>query len=127
MSENNSLKNLAESFLKLAASGKVDEAYSKYIDKEFIHHNQYYKGDRESLKLGMKESSLKFTDKLFFEVKTTLQEGDKVMTYSHLQMNPDEMEIAVFHMFKFRNDKIIEMWDVGQQISRDSPNENGMF
>ena len=126
MTGNNSLKTLAENFLKLAASGKVDEAYSKYIDKEFIHHNQYYKGDAESLRLGMKESSIKFTDKSF-QVKLALQEGDKVITYSHIRMNPNEMEIAVFHMFKFRNDKIMEMWDVGQQISKDSPSENGMF
>jgi len=95
MPENKSLKLLAENFLKLAASGKVDEAYTKYVGRDFIHHNQYYKGDRESLMLGMKESASKFTDKSL-EVKTTLQEGNKVMTYSHITMNPNEMEIAVF-------------------------------
>src|SRR5271156_6517201 len=121
MPENKSLKLLAENFLKLAASGKVDEAYSKYVGRDFIHHNQYYKGDRESLMLGMKESASKFTDKSL-EVKTTLQEGNKVMTYSHITMNPNEMEIAVFHLFKFKDGKIIEMWDVGQQVTKDSPN-----
>jgi len=126
MSETATLKSLADCFLKLAASGKVDEAYSKYVDKDFTHHNQYYRGTREALISGMKESSKKSTDK-YFEVKTSLQEGDKVVTYSYMKTKPDEMEIAVFHMFKFKNGKIIEMWDVGQIISKESPNQNGMF
>lgn len=37
------------------------------------------------------------------------------------------MEIAVVHMFRFENGKILEMWDVGQVMEKDSPNENGMF
>jgi len=38
MPENISLKLLAENFLKLAASAKVDETYSKYVGRDFIHH-----------------------------------------------------------------------------------------
>jgi predicted SnoaL-like aldol condensation-catalyzing enzyme len=126
MSDTFNLKKSAEEFLKLAASGQVEEAFSIYIDPGFVHHNQYYQGGAEALKAGMKESALKFTDKVF-DIKSAMQEGDKVVTYSHLKMNPDAMEIAVFHMFKFEQGKIIEMWDVGQQISKDSPNEHGMF
>ncbi|PRC92370.1 nuclear transport factor 2 family protein [Solimicrobium silvestre] len=126
MSETNSLKNIATSFLKLLVVGAVDEAYANYVDNAFIHHNQHHKGDRESLKLGMQQAALKFTD-MQLEVKSVLQEGDRVTTYSHIQSNLNNMDVAVFHMFKFKNDKIIELWDVGQQIIKDSPNENGFF
>ena len=41
-------KEAAVSFLKLAASGKVDEAYGSYIGANFRHHNPYFRGDAES-------------------------------------------------------------------------------
>jgi predicted SnoaL-like aldol condensation-catalyzing enzyme len=126
MTDNLQLKKLAADFLTLTAAGRVDEAFSAHVGPDFIHHNQYYKGDGASIKAGMKENALKFTDKVF-EVKTALQDGDKVVTYSHMTMNPGHMQIAVFHMFKFEHGKIIEMWDVGQKIEDNSPNENGMF
>ncbi len=42
-------RETAVSFLKLAASGKVREAYSKYVSPNFRHHNPYFRGDREAL------------------------------------------------------------------------------
>jgi len=72
----------------------------------------------------MKENSIKMPNKTF-EVKSSVEEGDRVVTYSHVKT--DSMEIAVFHMMRFSNDRIVELWDVGQPISMDSPNENGLF
>ena len=60
-----------------------------------------------------------------FDIKKVIQEGDQVMTYSHVVT--DSMEIAVVHILKFENHKIIELWDLGQAISKDCPNENGLF
>jgi predicted SnoaL-like aldol condensation-catalyzing enzyme len=31
------------------------------------------------------------------------------------------------HIFRFRGDKIVELWDLGQEVPESSPNENGMF
>jgi predicted SnoaL-like aldol condensation-catalyzing enzyme len=36
-------------------------------------------------------------------------------------------DIAVVHIFRFTNDQVSELWDVGQPIAKDSPNENGVF
>jgi predicted SnoaL-like aldol condensation-catalyzing enzyme len=33
----------------------------------------------------------------------------------------------VIHIFRFEEDRIVELWDVGQEIPEDSPNDNGMF
>jgi predicted SnoaL-like aldol condensation-catalyzing enzyme len=124
MSENHTLKALAEAFLRLTASGKIAEAYARYIGDGFIHHNQYFKGDKASLMHGMQENADKFTDKSL-EMKAAVQEGDRVVTYSHVRMG--DMHIAVFHMFRFKDGKVVELWDVGQPIAKDSPNKNGMF
>ena len=47
--QENTLKEVATDFLRLASSGNVDEAYKSYVAQDFKHHNPYYKGDRESL------------------------------------------------------------------------------
>ena len=38
-----------------------------------------------------------------------------------------DLECAVVHILRFEEGKIAEMWDVGQEIPRDCPNQLGMF
>ena len=40
-------KDAAVSFLKLAASGQVREAYAKFIGAGFRHHNAFFEGSME--------------------------------------------------------------------------------
>ncbi len=61
------------------------------------------------------------------EIKLTLEDSNLVATYSHVQQKPGETGVAVVHIFRFESDHIVEMWDLGQAIPEDSPNENGMF
>ena len=42
-------KESAISFLRLASSGNVREAYEKYVHPDFRHHNPYFPSDRASL------------------------------------------------------------------------------
>ena len=119
-------KESAISFLKLAASGNMGEAYSKYISPTFRHHNPYFPGDAESLKAGMAEAAAKFPDTRL-EVQRIFEEGELVAVHSRVQHGPDEPEIAVVHIFRFEGDWIAELWDVGQAAPADSPNEYGMF
>jgi predicted SnoaL-like aldol condensation-catalyzing enzyme len=119
-------KEIAKSFLEMAASGRVKEAYDKYVALSFIHHNQYFKGDRKSLMIAMEENHKKNPNKVF-EIKQVLEDGNRVATYSKVIMGQDDLEVAVVHIFKFENGLITELWDLGQPISKDSPNENGIF
>ncbi len=119
-------REIAVSFLKLAASGKVREAYSKYVSPDFRHHNPYFRGDRESLMLAMEENAAKNPNKEL-EIKLTLEDSNLVATYSHVQQKPGDPGVAVIHIFSFENDHIVEMWDLGQTVPEDSLNENGMF
>lgn len=50
-------KEAAQSFLKMAGGGQVQEAYDRYVAPSFIHHNQYFKGDRQSLLVAMQEAA----------------------------------------------------------------------
>jgi len=121
-----SLKEKAVSFLQLVASGEVREAFTRYVDPGFRHHNFFFRGDADSLMHAMEENAAKNPHKIL-EVKRAIEEGDIVAVHSHVKQNQLDLGGAVVHIFRFHNDLIVELWDVGQPIPENSPNENGVF
>jgi predicted SnoaL-like aldol condensation-catalyzing enzyme len=119
-------KEIAVSFLRLASSGKVREAYKKYVHPDFFHHNPYYKGDRESLLVGMEESAVEFPDKVFEAVRV-LEDGEFVAVHGRIRLKPDMSEYVLIHIFRFDGDHIVEEWEAAQEIPKESPNKNGTF
>ena len=119
-------KEEAISFLRLTSSGKVGEAFDSYVGPHFRHHNPYFKGDAESLKAGMAEAHMKFPNTKL-DVQRAIAEEDLVAVHSRVQHAPDTAAIAVVHIFRFEGDQIAQLWDVGMEVPKDSPNENGMF
>jgi predicted SnoaL-like aldol condensation-catalyzing enzyme len=125
-SDDSSHKDTAVSFLRLVGSGKVREAYERCVAENFRHHNAYYRGDRESLMRAMEDNAAKNPNKLL-DVKLTLEDGAYVAVHSHVRQHPQDRGAAVVHLFRFENDRIAELWDVGQALSPESPNQYGMF
>ena len=119
-------KDKAVDYLKMIVAGEIDEAYEKYTSPELRHHNPYFPGDVEALKQAMKENDDMSPNKTL-EVKQTIEEGEMVLVFSHIKQNPDDLGAAAVHIFRFSDGLIVEMWDVGQLVPEDSPNENGMF
>lgn len=119
-------KERAISFLKMAGLGQVRDAYEKYIAPDFIHHNLYFKGDRASLLQAMEDAHKRGPNKAL-EVKHALEDGDRVVTHSRVIRQGDEPDVTVMHMFRFKEGLVAELWDIGQLVQKDSPNENGAF
>jgi len=118
-------KEIATTFLQMASSGKVTEAYEKFVHTDFIHHNAYYKGDRETLMKGMEENAKQFPDKTYKTLRA-LEDGNLVAVHGKVVLAPDKI-FSVIHVFRFEGDKIREEWEASQQLLNDSPNENGIF
>lgn len=119
-------REIALSFFDLVVTGKVREWYNKYTGQDYMHHNQYFKADKETLIQAIEEDARANPDKKI-EVKISLAEGNLVTTYSHVKQSPDDPGFALMHIFRFKDSKIVEMWDINQEILEDSPNKNGMF
>jgi len=68
MAEGEGNKDIVISFLKMAASGKVREAYLKFVGAAFRHHNPFFEGSAEALMAGMEENALQNPNKVL-EVK----------------------------------------------------------
>jgi predicted SnoaL-like aldol condensation-catalyzing enzyme len=124
--DQHSHKEAAMDFLRLAASGNVREAYQKHVAAGFRHHNPYFRGDADSLAAGMEENAAKFPAKRL-EIQRAVEEGDLVAVHSRVRMKPGDAGGAVVHIFKFKANRIAELWDIGQEAPQSSPNEHGMF
>ena len=119
------VKEIAVSFLTNAATGKLDESYT-LAGPNFRHHNPHFKGDADSLKAGMADAHQQFPNTKI-DVQRAIAEGELVAVHSRVQHAPDKPAIAVVHIFRFEGEKIAELWDVGMEVPKDSPNENGAF
>lgn len=119
-------KDMAVHFLKMAAGGDVREAYAKFVDPGFKHHNPFFEGSAESLMARMEANARQNPNKVL-EVKRVIAEGDLVAVHSHVRQNPGDRGGAVVHIFRFENGRIVELWDVGQPIPEESPNQYGAF
>lgn len=122
----NKNKDAAVSFLEMASTGKVDEAYSKLVGDGFKHHNPYFEGPAEALYTAMKENAIQNPRKAI-DVKRVIAEGEFVVVHFLVKHKPDELGAAVKQIFRFENGKIVEMWDLGQPVPAESPNQHGMF
>lgn len=118
------IKDKAIKFLQLVVEGKIDEAYEKYVDMNGKHHNLYFPAGFPALKEAMKENHNLFPGKVF-EIKNIVAQDD--MTAIHSYIKAGDTQIAVVHLFRFKNGKIIEMWDVGQEIPKETINNDGAF
>jgi predicted SnoaL-like aldol condensation-catalyzing enzyme len=120
-------KEAAIDFLRLVASGEIQEAYRRYIADDFLHHNGHFKGDRQSLMKAMEDNHVQNPNKVL-TVKHALREGDLVAIHSHIRKGPnDDLGAAVVHIFRFEDNRVVELWDLGEPVPADLVNENGMF
>ena len=64
------------------------------------------------------------------DIKRVIAEGDMVVTRSHLDLepgNPDNPGRALADFFRLENGKVVQHWDVIQDVPKIAANDNGMF
>jgi predicted SnoaL-like aldol condensation-catalyzing enzyme len=118
-----SKKDAAVSFLRLAASGRVREAYTNHVGAD---HNPFFAGDAHALMTGMEENACQNPNKQL-DILRALEDGDFVAVHSRVRQNPGDCGAALAHIFRFEADHIAELWDIGQPVPAESANANGMF
>lgn len=93
-----SLKDQAVSFLELASSGKVREAYDRFVGTGFRHHNPHFRGDASSLETGGAESAATNPNKTF-SVRHVLQDGDLVATWWRFTVTSSSERARIWRSF----------------------------
>jgi len=125
-SQTEARRQAAKQFLQLVVAGQIDEAYQRHVDPSGKHHNPLFAEGFPALKKAMIENHVQLPKKQLL-VKNVLSDGDFVAVHSQIVLRPGESSVATVHLFRFSGDKIVEMWDVGQPVPADSPNQDGAF
>lgn len=119
-------KEIAIKFLKMIASGVIEEAFKKYVSEDFKHHNPYFKGDAKALMEAMKGDAYNNPEKEL-KVLRSIGDAEGVAVHSFVKQNPSDRGFVLAHFFKFQDQKIVELWDLGQAVPKEMINENGMI
>jgi predicted SnoaL-like aldol condensation-catalyzing enzyme len=117
-------RQTAVEFLRLAATGRVREAYEKFVGEGFRHHNPHFASGAPALQRAMEEAHRKTPNK-GLDVQHVIEEGDLVAVHSRVRRDPQDA--AVVHIFRFEDEQIVELWDVGMEVPDDLINIDGMF
>ena len=105
---------------------KPEEAAAKYQGLYYRQHNPGAKDGAEAF-IGFVKWFAQTHPAFQLDIKRVIAEGDLVMTHSHLVPAPGERGAAVVDIFRLENGKIVEHWDVVQEIPETSANNNTMF
>ena len=119
-------KEIAVSFLRLAATGRAQDAFSRHVAGNFLHHNPFFDEHASALMAGMDENARRNPEH-HFEVQRALEDGDFVAVHSHIRQKPGDRGMAVVHIFRFEGNRIAELWDIGQPVPAETVNALGMF
>ncbi|HDR6384485.1 TPA: ester cyclase, partial [Bacillus thuringiensis] len=61
------------------------------------------------------------------EIKRVVAEGDTVALHVHCRTNSQDKGVAIVGIFRNKDGKIVEHWDVIQEIPSEAANNNTMF
>jgi predicted SnoaL-like aldol condensation-catalyzing enzyme len=126
---------MAEKELEAAASGFLDTAFnlgepetavSEHVGDKFVQHNPLVADGAAAFIMFVHSMRSQFPE-MHLEIKRVITQGEMVATHSNLTLAPGEPGLALADFFRFEEGKVVEHWDVIQNIPEASANSNGMF
>jgi predicted SnoaL-like aldol condensation-catalyzing enzyme len=119
-------KKLVQEFYDKALNQKDFEAAAKYLGAKYVQHNPRAADGPEGLKAYLEFLKGKFP-KSRSEIKRVFAEGDHVILHVHAVREPGTKGQAIIDIFRVDNGKIVEHWDVVQDVPDQALNTNTMF
>ncbi|HYV93562.1 MAG TPA: nuclear transport factor 2 family protein [Chitinophagales bacterium] len=119
-------KELAKRLLELAFIKKDVNAAAELITDEYIQHNPNVPTGKAGFLEAIPHFYQMFPD-LKWELKHIWSEGDHVIAHSHYHFVKEGNGSAVVDIFRIKDGKVDEHWDVIQDIPEKMAHNNGMF
>lgn len=105
---------------------KVKEYADRYIGQQYIQHNPNVPDGKAPFVNFFTEKFQK-NPQAKNEIKRAIAEGNLVVLHVHSTENEKDRGRAIIDIFRVENGKIVEHWDVIQNIPEQSKNTNTMF
>lgn len=117
---------LVAEYYDLAINQKDFAAASKYMGDKYIQHNPAAADGPAGLEQFLNYLRENLPD-YHSEIKRCFSEGDFVILHVHNKPTPDSIGKAIVDIFRLEGGKVVEHWDVIQEIPADPKNDNTMF
>ena len=119
-------KKIVLDFYEQAINKKDFEAAARHFGNRYVQHNPGAADGPEGLKAFLGFLREKFPN-YKSEIKRVFADGDYVILHVHNIREPGTRGRAIMDIFKLEDGKIVEHWDVAQDIPEKMPHNNGMF
>jgi predicted SnoaL-like aldol condensation-catalyzing enzyme len=119
-------KKIVVDFYNKGLNDKDFDAAAKYFGPRYVQHNPGAANGPEGFKRLVGFLKEKFPNSRN-EIKRVIAEGDLVVLHVHSKRSPDDRGRAIVDIFKVESGKIVEHWDVVQDVPEKSANDNTMF
>jgi predicted SnoaL-like aldol condensation-catalyzing enzyme len=126
MSELDTNKRVVVDYYQTAFEGNPEKAVADHFGNRYTQHNPDAADGPEAF-IGYVTWLRSEHPQLNLEIKRVVAEGDMVVTHSHLVLEPDQPGRALADFFRLENGKVVEHWDVIQEVPETAANPNGMF
>jgi predicted SnoaL-like aldol condensation-catalyzing enzyme len=113
-------------FYEKGLNQKDADAALAYVGNRYVQHNPGAPDGPDGFRKFIGFLREKFPN-AHSEIKRSFVDGDFVILHVHSVREPGTRGRAIVDIFKLENGKIVEHWDVVQEIPEKAANTNGMF
>ncbi|WP_342732506.1 nuclear transport factor 2 family protein [Bradyrhizobium sp. B117] len=113
-------------FYEKGLNQKDVDAALAYVGNRYVQHNPNAADGPEGFRKFIGFLGEKFPNS-HSEIKRSFVDGDYVILHVHSVREPGTRGRAIVDIFKLENGKIVEHWDVVQEIPENPANGNTMF
>ena len=119
-------KRVVVDYYQTAFGGDPERAVAEHFGDRYIQHNPQAQDGPEAFIGFVRWLRGEYPD-LRLDIKRVVAEGDLVVTHSHLILEPGRPGRALADYFRLEDGKVVEHWDVIQDVPEESANDNTMF
>ncbi len=114
-------------FFDLAFNQKrLDEAFDRCVGPTYRQHNPEVADGRDGLAAFVRQLTTDFPD-FTVSIQRVIAEGDLVAAHVFAKRTSDDRGAVSMDMFRLEDGKLVEHWDVIQEIPETAANDNGML
>jgi len=119
-------KKVAVAFYEAAINRKDYASAAKLLGPQYRQHNPTAQDGADGLKAFIDFLKSRYPNQRG-DIQRVIAEGDLVVLHVHSVRDDNTPGRAIVDIFRIDNGKVVEHWDVIQDIPEKSANSNGMF